>query len=73
MKLTHRQKVKLARKMPRTAYDNRPPAHGIFNTEAWQARRKGRAARVKKQHDAASARAVSYKAKAAQLSYAAHP
>jgi hypothetical protein len=59
--MKHSDKIKLARKMPRTANDNKPPRYGMFGTEAWDARRAGIAGRVKKQQDAAHARAVDRK------------
>jgi hypothetical protein len=49
--------------MPRTKLDNEHPREGIFTTEAWEDRRLGRAARVKRQQDAAHARAVARRAK----------
>src|SRR4051812_19882087 len=46
----------------RRAHDDKPPRYGMFDTEAWARRRAGRAARVKKQQDAAHARALARRA-----------
>jgi hypothetical protein len=59
--MNHKAKVKLARKMPRTAMDDMPPREGKFQTEAWERRKDAIQARVKRQQDAAHARALARK------------
>jgi hypothetical protein len=56
--MNHKDKVAMARKMPRTANDNKLPRAGIFDTEARDTRGKAIAMRVKRQHDATHARAA---------------
>jgi hypothetical protein len=60
--MKHAEKVKLARKMSRTARDDEAPRAGLFDTEAWDRRRAGRRERVKRHQAAAHERAVARRA-----------
>lgn len=60
MKMTHKQKVELAKRMPRTKIDNEYK-EGRFTTEAWERRRIAVRDRVRKQQGAAHERAVARK------------
>ena len=67
MKTTHKEKIRLAKVMPRTQQDNLPPRYGKFATEAWDRRREAIRERVAKQQGAAHDRALLRKEAAGKI------
>lgn len=59
--MKHSEKVKIARRMPRTEADDEDPRSGLFDTEAWLSRRYAIQMRVKRKQDAAHTRALERK------------